>query len=58
MRDAARLFSLPDEARADVYLYGRWTGLAATRKTGLQAKVLEPPLVRSKMHRVFLMKST
>jgi polar amino acid transport system substrate-binding protein len=50
VRDADQLFGLLANGRADVVLYERWQGLAKSRAMGLKVKVLEPPLVRTKMY--------
>ena len=50
VRDADQLFTLLARGRADVVLYERWQGVARTRAMGLQAQVLEPPLVRMPMY--------
>jgi polar amino acid transport system substrate-binding protein len=50
VRDADQLFGLLASGRADVVLYERWQGLAKSRAMGLKVKVLEPPLVRTKMY--------
>lgn len=50
VRDAEQLFTLLDKGRADVALYERWQGLAQTRRMGIKAQAMEPPLVRTKMY--------
>jgi polar amino acid transport system substrate-binding protein len=50
VRDADQLFTLLARDRADVILYERWQGLQHVRSMGLKAKVMEPPLVRTKMY--------
>lgn len=49
VRDAEQLFALLARGRADVALYERWQGMAQTRAMGIEAQVMEPPLVRTKM---------
>ncbi len=50
VRDAAQLFTLLSNNRADVALYERWQGVVQTRAMGMNVNVLEPPLVRTKMY--------
>jgi len=50
VRDAEQLFTLLSKGRADVALYERWQGLEQTRRMGVKAQAMEPPLVRTKMY--------
>lgn len=50
VRDAEQLFTLLAKGRTDVALYERWQGLAQTRRMGVKAHAMEPPLVRTKMY--------
>ncbi|MBI4989994.1 MAG: transporter substrate-binding domain-containing protein [Rhodocyclales bacterium] len=49
VRDAEQLFELLRQDRSDVVLYERWQGLWWARETGLEARVLEPPLASQEM---------
>lgn len=49
VRDADQMFTLLEKGRADVVLYERWQGLAASRARGLKVQVMEPPLARTRM---------
>ncbi len=50
VRDAGQMFTLLARERVDVALHERWQGLAQARNSGLQVRVMEPPLVSVPMH--------
>jgi polar amino acid transport system substrate-binding protein len=50
VRDADQLFGLLRNNRTDVVLYERWQGMEKLRALKINAKVLEPPLMRTKMY--------
>jgi len=50
VREAEQLFTLLAQDRADVALHERWQGLAQARRSGLQVRVMEPPLVSTPMY--------
>ncbi len=49
VRDADQLFGLLASGRTDLALYERWQGMAQVRSMGLNARALEPPLVKTDM---------
>lgn len=49
VKDAAQLFSLLEQDRADVILFERWQGAHILRERGIKAHMLWPPLVSTEM---------